>query len=127
MGEVYRAKDTRLDRDVAVKVLPPGSVGDAQAEARFNREARAIAGISHPNICALFDVGRVRPDEASAGQEQEVSYLVMELLEGETLHQRLQRGPLEIGVLVDHAINLADALDLAHTRGMLHRDLKPAN
>jgi len=127
MGEVYRAKDTRLDRDVAVKVLPPGSVGDAQAEARFNREARAIAGISHPNICALFDVGRVRPDEASAGQEQEVSYLVMELLEGETLHQRLQRGPLGIGVLVDHAINLADALDLAHTRGMLHRDLKPAN
>ena len=117
MGEVYRAKDTRLDRDVAVKVLPAGSVGDAQAEARFDREARAIAALSHPNICALFDVGR----------HDHQSFLVMELLEGETLHQRLARGPLEIGALVDHAIKLADALDTAHARGMLHRDLKPAN
>ena len=117
MGEVYRAKDTRLDREVAVKVLPAQSVGDAQAEMRFDREARAIATLNHSNICALFDVGR----------HDDRSYLVMELLEGETLHQRLTRGPLEIGTLIDHAINLADALDLAHTRGMLHRDLKPAN
>lgn len=100
MGEVYRAKDTRLDRDVAVKVLPAGSVGNAQAEARFDREAKAIAGLSHPNICALFDVGR----------HDHQSFLVMELLEGETLHLRLARGPLEIRALVDHAINLADAL-----------------
>ena len=117
MGEVYRAKDTRLDRDVAVKVLPAKSVGDAQAEARFDREARAIAALSHPNICTLHDIGR----------HDGHSFLVMELLEGETLHQRLARGPLEIGALVDHAINLADALDTAHARGMLHRDLKPAN
>ena len=127
MGEVYRAKDTRLDRDVAVKVLPAGSIGDAQAEARFDREARAIAGLSHPNICALYDVGRLRVDDASGSQGREVSYLVMELLEGETLHQRLTRGSLEIGALVDHGINLADALETAHARGMLHRDLKPGN
>ena len=117
MGEVYRAKDTRLDRDVAVKVLPVGSVGNAEAEARFDREARAIAGLNHPNICAVHDVGR-------HGNQ---AFLVMELLAGETLHHRLARGPLEIGALVDHAINLADALDTAHARGMLHRDLKPAN
>jgi eukaryotic-like serine/threonine-protein kinase len=117
MGEVYRARDTRLDRNVAVKVLPTRSVGDAQAEARFDREARAIAALSHPNICALHDVGR----------HNNQSFLVMELLEGETLHHRLARGPLEIGALIDHAINLADALDMAHGRGMLHRDLKPAN
>ncbi len=127
MGEVYRAKDTRLDRDVAVKVLPAGSVDNAQAEARFDREAKAIAGLSHPHICALFDVGRLRVDDASAGHGRDLSFLVMELLEGETLHQRLARGPLDVGVLVDHAINLADALDSAHARSMLHRDLKPAN
>ena len=117
MGEVYRATDTRLGRDVAIKVLPAGSVGNEQAETRFDREARAIAALSHPNICALFDVGR----------HNDRSFLVMELLEGETLHSRLARGPLEISTLVDHAINLADALDTAHGRGMLHRDLKPAN
>ena len=117
MAEVYRAKDTRLGRDVAVKVLPVKSVGNAQAEARFDREARAIAALSHPNICTLHDIGR----------HDDHSFLVMELLDGETLHQRLARGPLEIGALVDHAINLADALDTAHARGMLHRDLKPAN
>ena len=127
MGEVYRARDTRLDRDVAVKVLPSGSVGNEQAEARFDREARAIAALSHPNICALFDVGRLRISDGSASQGQEVSYLVMELLEGDTLHHRLARGPLDIAGLVDHGINLADALDTAHARGMLHRDLKPAN
>src|SRR5262245_10360367 len=117
MGEVYKARDTRLDRDVAVKVLPAGSVGDANAEARFDREARAIAALSHPNICSLFDVGH------DAGHR----FIVMELLEGETLHARLARGPFEPAALVDHAIALADALDSAHTRGMLHRDLKPAN
>jgi len=127
MGEVYRAKDTRLDRDIAIKVLPAESAGDAQAEARFAREARAIASLNHPHICALYDVGRLRVDGSSSGEGHEVPFLVMELLEGETLHQRLIRGPLGIGVLVDHTINLADALDTAHARGMLHRDLKPAN
>ncbi len=125
MGEVYRARDTRLGRDVAVKVLPAGSVGDAQAEARFDREARAIAALSHPNICALYDVGSTSSPQAASGMA--TPYLVMELLEGETLHHRLARGPLEVGALVDHAIALADALDTAHARGMLHRDLKPAN
>ena len=117
MGEVYRARDTRLGRDVAVKVLPIGSIGDAQAEARFDREAKAIAALNHPNICALYDVGR----------HDDRSFLVMELLDGETLHHRLARGPFDVGVLVDHAIALADALDAAHARGVLHRDLKPAN
>ena len=117
MGEVYRARDIRLDRDVAIKVLPTGSVGDAQAEARFDREARAVAALNHPNICALYDVGR----------HDDRSFLVMELLEGETLHHRLACGPLEVGALIDHAIALADALDTAHARGLLHRDLKPAN
>jgi len=90
MGEVYRAKDTRLDRDVAIKVLPAQSVGDAQAESRFDREARAIAALNHPHICALFDIGRLRVDDASASaaasadrsasQGHDVSFLVMELL-----------------------------------------------
>jgi formylglycine-generating enzyme required for sulfatase activity/predicted esterase len=117
MGEVYRAKDTRLDREVAIKVLSPGSVGNADAEARFDREARAVAALSHPNICTLYDVGRF----------EHQSYLVMELLDGETLHARLARGPLAVGEMVAHAITLADALQAAHARGLLHRDLKPAN
>jgi len=117
MGEVYRARDTRLGRDVAVKVLPPGSMGDANAETRFDREARAIAALNHPNICSLHDVGH----------HDGRSYLVMELLEGETLHRRLSRGPFGVAALVDVGIALADALDTAHARGVLHRDLKPAN
>jgi hypothetical protein len=117
MGEVYMAQDSRLDRVVAIKVLPSDLAADPTARARFDREARAIAGLNHPNVCALFDVGRDRGYD----------FLVMELLEGETLQQRLDRGPLEIGTLVDFAIALADALDAAHTRGLIHRDLKPAN
>jgi Tol biopolymer transport system component len=113
MGEVYRAKDTRLERDVAIKVLPAGSAGDADAEARFEREARAVAALNHPNICAIYDVGR----------QDAHSFLVMELLEGATLHAQ----PFELHELLDHAIALADALDAAHARGILHRDLKPAN
>ena len=117
MGEVYRSRDTRLGRDVAVKVLPGGSVGDAQSESRFDREARAIAALNHPNICALYDVGR----------HDGRSFLVMELLEGETLHTRLARGPFAVADIVDHAIALADVLDNAHAHGVPHRDLKPAN
>ncbi len=117
MGEVYRAYDTRLQRVIAIKVLPAHSSTDSDARARFEREARAIASLNHPNICAVFDVGH------DAGRD----YLVMELLEGETLHQRLTRGALAMDALVDSALSLADALDSAHERGLIHRDLKPAN
>ena len=117
MGEVYRARDTRLGRDVAVKVLSGATTTDPAAAARFDREARAIASLNHPNICALYDVG------LAAGR----TYLVMELLEGETLYQRLARGPVEPSLLVDLSIALADGLEAAHARGLIHRDLKPAN
>ncbi len=118
MGEVYTARDTRLDRTVAIKVLPSHLSSDSDARTRFDREARAIAGLNHPNICTLYDVGVT--DEGAA-------YLVMELLEGETLQERLLRGPIEVNALVDHGLALADALDAAHARGLIHRDLKPAN
>ncbi|HYN09533.1 MAG TPA: serine/threonine-protein kinase [Vicinamibacterales bacterium] len=144
MGEVYRARDSRLDRAVAVKVLPSHLAADAAARARFDREARSIAAVSHPNICALHDVGHERPRLArdaslqdverdasgvptSAEEEDKIDFLVMELLDGETMQDRLVRGPLEPGPLIDHAIALADALDVAHTHGLIHRDLKPAN
>jgi eukaryotic-like serine/threonine-protein kinase len=117
MGEVFRARDTRLDREVALKVLPAGTADDPSASARFDREARAIASLNHPNICALYDVGH----------EQGRTYLVMELLEGETLHQRLARGPIDSRMLLDLSTALADGLDAAHARGFVHRDLKPAN
>jgi eukaryotic-like serine/threonine-protein kinase len=117
MGEVYRATDTRLGREVAIKVLPASAAGSPDAQARFEREARAIAALSHPNICTLYDVG------TSDGHP----YLVMELLAGETLHDRLARGSMPIAATVDHAIALADALDTAHARGIIHRDIKPAN
>ena len=117
MGEVYEARDTRLDRIVAVKVLPFELAGDAAARARFDREARAIAALNHPNICALHDVGH------DGGRD----FLVMERLEGETLQQRLLRGPLGVPQVLDFGIALADALDAAHARGLIHRDLKPGN
>ena len=117
MGEVYEAIDTRLDRLVAVKVLPADRAADEDARARFDREARAIAALNHPNICALYDVGQ------SDGHD----YLVMELVEGETLQQRLSRGPFDFPALVDLALPIVDALDTAHGRGLIHRDLKPAN
>ena len=117
MGEVYEARDTRLDRPVAIKILSSEFAADASARARFDREARAIAALNHPNICALHDIG----DSDGHG------FLVMERLEGETLHERLQRGPLGIEQTIEYGIALADALDAAHERGLIHRDLKPAN
>ena len=117
MGEVYRGRDTRLHRDVAIKVLPLSLGVDGLGSARFDREARAIAALNHPNICAIYDVG----------QEGDCQFFVMELLEGETLHRRLARGPMELAVFLDHALALADALETAHSRGLIHRDLKPAN
>ena len=121
MGEVYRARDTRLDRFVAIKVLSPAIDIGPRGRERFEREARAISKLSHPHICALHDVGAAHVDG------REVPFLVLELLEGETLAARLARGPLSVGQAVDHAIDMADALATAHAQGIVHRDLKPAN
>ncbi|MGE5277433.1 MAG: protein kinase domain-containing protein [Acidobacteriota bacterium] len=117
MGEVYRARDMRLERTVAVKVLPQQLSSSAEFRQRFEREAKTISQLSHPHICALYDVG----------SEGEVEYLVMEYLEGETLAQRLARGPLPLEQTYRFGIEIADALDKAHRRGIVHRDLKPGN
>jgi serine/threonine protein kinase len=130
MGEVFKARDTRLDRLVAVKILPPAWAQDAGMKERFNREAQAIASLNHANICALHDVGSVPAHEvgltASPGTLQ-LAYLVMELLDGETLAARIARGPLGLDEALDVAVPIADALDQAHRRGVIHRDLKPGN
>ena len=123
MGEVYRARDTRLGREVAVKVLPLHLSAEPEVRARFEREAKIVSGLNHPNICTLFDVGRA-PAEAGAGESD---YLVMELIEGETLAERLRRGPLAPAELLRFGTQIADALDRAHRAGVIHRDLKPAN
>jgi len=117
MGEVYRARDTRLGRDVAVKVLPPGLTDSEQARQRFEREARTISQLSHSHICALYDVGR----------EGDTEYLVMELLEGQTLADRLAKGPLPLDQALRLGAEVADALEKAHRGGVVHRDLKPGN
>ncbi len=117
MGEVYRARDTRLGRDVAVKVLPSLLASSPEGRQRFEREAKTISQLSHPHICALYDVGR----------EGETEYLVMELLEGETLSDRLAKGSLPLEQALRFGVEIADALDKAHRRGIVHRDLKPAN
>jgi hypothetical protein len=117
MGEVYRARDTRLERTVAVKVLPARLSPSADARQRFEREARTISQLAHPHICALYDVGR----------EGETEYLVMELLEGETLLDRLAKGALPLDQTLRYGQEIADALDKAHRQGIVHRDLKPAN
>ncbi len=131
MGEVFKALDTRLDRHVAIKILPPHWADDADMQERFKREAQAIASLNHPHICALHDVGEARVEGDGSGSRQQdpspVSYLVMELLEGETLAARLERGPLDLDEALDIAVPIADALDQAHRRGVVHRDLKPGN
>src|SRR5437588_5944502 len=113
MGEVWRAHDTRLDRSVAIKILPAELAHNAQLRARFEREARTISQLNHPNICTLYDVGD--------------GYLVMELLEGEALADRLARGPLPIPEVLRLGAQIAEALDRAHRAGIVHRDLKPGN
>jgi len=123
MGEVYRARDTRLGRDVAIKVLPEHLSANADVRARFEREARTISSLNHPHICTLFDVGR-SPVEGVAA---EVDYLVMELVEGDTLAQRLAKGRLPIADVLRIGAQIADALDRAHRAGVVHRDLKPGN
>jgi serine/threonine protein kinase len=117
MGEVYRARDTRLERTVAIKILPAHLAGDPDLKQRFEREARAVSSLNHPHICALFDVG----------EQDGTSFLVMEHLEGETLADRLARGPLPTEQVLRYGIEMADALDKAHRQGIAHRDLKPAN
>jgi len=117
MGEVYRARDTRLERSVAVKILPQHLADKAEASERFEREARTISSLNHPNICQLHDVG----------QQDGVRYLVMELLEGETLADRLRRGPLPFEQVLRYGAEIADGLHAAHRRGVVHRDLKPGN
>ena len=117
MGEVYRARDTRLGRDVAIKVLPCQLSSDPKLKMRFEREARAISSLNHPNICTLHDVGT----------QDGIDFLVMEYLEGETLHQRLLRGALPLKQVFEYGIQIAEALDRAHQTGIAHRDLKPGN
>ena len=117
MGEVFRARDTRLERTLAIKLLPPALASDRQFRERFDREARAISSLNHPHICTLHDIG----EEAGA------AFLVMEYLDGETLAARLSRGPLRLGEALAIATQIADALDAAHRRGIVHRDVKPAN
>lgn len=117
MGEVFRARDTRLDREVAIKVLPEHLSANAESRARFEREAKAVSSLNHPNICTLFDVGR----------EGDTDYLVMELVEGETLAERLERGALPVADVLQLGAQIAEALDRAHRAGIVHRDLKPGN
>ena len=117
MGEVYRARDTRLGRDVAVKVLPEHLSAQPEIRARFEREAKTVSSLNHPNICTLFDVGT----------EGDTAYLVMELIEGDTLAERLGRGALSAAEMLRIGGQVADALDRAHRAGVIHRDLKPGN
>src|SRR5215470_1407967 len=117
MGEVYRARDTRLDRIVAIKVLPAHLSSDPARRQRFEREARAVASLNHPHICVLHDIG----------SQSGVDFLVLEYLEGETLAHRLERGPMPTQELLKIATEVTDALDKAHRQGVIHRDLKPGN
>src|SRR5437667_2405341 len=117
MGEVYRARDTRLGRDVAIKVLPQHLSSDPDLKARFEREARAISALSHPHICHLYDIG----------SQEGTDFIVMGLLDGESLADRLQRGAMPLKQALDVGIQIAEALEKAHRQGIVHRDLKPGN
>ena len=117
MGEVYKATDTRLDRTVAIKVLPEHVAADPDLKQRFEREAKTLAALSHPHICPVLDVG----------SQDGIDFLVMEYLEGDTLEQRLKRGALPLDQALQIGIQIADALAAAHRAGIVHRDLKPGN
>ena len=118
MGEVYKARDERLARDVAIKLLAAHSTDSTRARERFKREAQAVAALQHPNICTIYDVGETADGRA---------FIVMELLQGETLQQRIGHGPLDLRALLEIGAALADALQAAHAAGIVHRDIKPAN
>ena len=120
MGEVYRARDTRLDRPVAIKILLPHLAESPEFRVRFDHEARAISRLNHPHICTLYDIG-----EAPGGDGAPVAYLVMELLEGETLAARLASGPLPVDYALALAAQMAEALERAHRAGIAHGDLTP--
>ena len=124
MGEVYRARDTRLDRTVAIKVLPPEIADDPELRERFEREGRAISQISHPHICVLHDIGHAAPP---GGDDAPQAFLVMEYLDGETLQARLAHGPLPLDQALTIAVQICGALDAAHRHGIVHRDIKPGN
>lgn len=117
MGEVYKARDTRLDRTVAVKILPSHLSENPEAKQRFDREARTISSLNHPNICTLHDVG----------EQDGVDYLVMEYLEGETLADRLRKGLLPVDQVLKYGIEICEGLEKAQRSGVVHRDLKPGN
>src|SRR5258707_2400245 len=117
MGEVYRALDTRLDRTVAIKILPEQLSADPIGKQRFEREAKTISSLNHPHICVLHDVG----------SQDGISYLVMECVEGETLAKRLEKGPLPLEQVLKYGMQIADALDTSHRIGVVHRYLKPGN
>src|SRR5262250_90934 len=117
MGEVYRARDTRLDRTIAIKILPQQLSNDPVRKQRFEREAKTISSLNHPHICVLHDVGH----------QDGIDYLVMECVEGETLAKRLEKGPLPLEQVLKYGAQIGDALDKAHRAGIVHRDLKPGN
>jgi len=117
MGEVYRARDTRLERTVAIKILPEQFSADPVRKQRFEREAKTISSLNHPHICVLHDVG----------SQDGIDYLVMECVEGETLAKRLEKGPLPLDQVLKYGVQIADALDRAHRSGVVHRDFKPGN
>src|SRR5271166_2143748 len=117
MGEVYRARDTRLGRDVAIKILPESLTQDADRLRRFEQEARTVAALNHPNILGVYDIG----------QQQGSPYMVCELLDGETLREKMQEGPIAQRRAIEYASQIAEGLAAAHDKGVIHRDLKPEN
>src|SRR5437667_2664095 len=117
MGEVYRGRDTRLDRTVAIKILPSHLSENPILRQRFEREAKAISSLNHPHICVLYDIGN----------QDGIQLLVMECVEGETLAKRLEKGPLPLEQMLKYGTQITDALDKAHRTGVVHRDLKPGN